>query len=399
MRHAVAAKQRQAILARPRQVAGRRPRPRPGRPLQPGDHHHQRGLAGAGGAGDGDPLARARPRARRRAGLRPAGGRAQGEPDVVEEEGRGGGLGGQGASRCCGWRSGGMAYIGRGMAVSPVKSLTRRGLGAGLLLLGLPAAARAAPGERIVTLLGDSITAGYGLSYRDSLPAQLQGELRRLGVAARVRGAGVSGDTTAGGLARLDWAIGNPPPDRDRRAAPMTGRAANAEAATEAILDKILGGWRRATCGRCWRACARPPIWPRRCGRVSTACSRGRESSAVLTCFPDGRDPSGPQPGLLRPERRGGRGDRAAHPADVKQPSAPADDETAAPLKCCCSSFCASGSAARPRSNRPPPPPPPPPPPGRCGPRPSCRCCHHHRRQRAPRAPSTVRARPRSTCC
>ena len=100
-----------------------------------------------------------------------------------------------------------MAYIGRGMADFPVKSLTRRGLGAGLLLLGLPAAAQAAPGARIVTLLGDSITAGYGLSYRDSLPAQLQGELRRLGVAARVRGAGVSGDTTAGGLARLDYSV------------------------------------------------------------------------------------------------------------------------------------------------------------------------------------------------
>ncbi len=100
-----------------------------------------------------------------------------------------------------------MAYIGPAMADFPVKSLTRRAAGAGLLALGLPAAARAASGERIVTVLGDSITAGYGLSYRDSLPAQLQGELKRLGVAARVRGAGVSGDTTAGGLARLDYSV------------------------------------------------------------------------------------------------------------------------------------------------------------------------------------------------
>jgi acyl-CoA thioesterase-1 len=58
-----------------------------------------------------------------------------------------------------------------------------------------------------VALLGDSITAGYGLARRDqALPAQLQAELTRVGVAARVVGAGVSGDTTAGGLRRVDRA-------------------------------------------------------------------------------------------------------------------------------------------------------------------------------------------------
>ena len=100
-----------------------------------------------------------------------------------------------------------MAYIGRSMADFPVKSSTRRGALAGLALIGWAGGADAAPSERIVTLLGDSITAGYGLAYRDSLPAQLQAELKRLGVAARVRGAGVSGDTTAGGLARLDYSV------------------------------------------------------------------------------------------------------------------------------------------------------------------------------------------------
>jgi acyl-CoA thioesterase I len=93
------------------------------------------------------------------------------------------------------------------MADFPVKSPTRRGMAAGLALFAWAGGAHSAPRERIVTLLGDSITAGYGLAYRDSLPAQLQGELKRLGVAARVRGAGVSGDTTAGGLARLDYSV------------------------------------------------------------------------------------------------------------------------------------------------------------------------------------------------
>jgi acyl-CoA thioesterase-1 len=59
----------------------------------------------------------------------------------------------------------------------------------------------------VVTILGDSITAGLGLAAADALPAQLQGALARLGVKAVVRGAGVSGDTTSGGLARLDFSV------------------------------------------------------------------------------------------------------------------------------------------------------------------------------------------------
>jgi acyl-CoA thioesterase-1 len=67
--------------------------------------------------------------------------------------------------------------------------------------------ASAAGTAKVVTILGDSITAGYGLAAAQSLPAQLQASLRRLGVDAEVRGAGVSGDTTAGGLARVDFSV------------------------------------------------------------------------------------------------------------------------------------------------------------------------------------------------
>ena len=59
----------------------------------------------------------------------------------------------------------------------------------------------------IITILGDSITAGYGLAANASLPVQLQTALAKRGVIAQVRGAGVSGDTTAGGLARLDFSV------------------------------------------------------------------------------------------------------------------------------------------------------------------------------------------------
>jgi acyl-CoA thioesterase I len=67
--------------------------------------------------------------------------------------------------------------------------------------------ALAAPRLKVVTVLGDSITAGYGLPARAALPYQLQLALMSMGVPALVRAAGVSGDTTAGGLARVDFSV------------------------------------------------------------------------------------------------------------------------------------------------------------------------------------------------
>jgi len=67
-----------------------------------------------------------------------------------------------------------------------------------------PALAKGAP---VVTILGDSITAGLGLPAALALPARLQAALARMGVAAVVRGSGVSGDTTADALARVDFSV------------------------------------------------------------------------------------------------------------------------------------------------------------------------------------------------
>ena len=55
--------------------------------------------------------------------------------------------------------------------------------------------------------LGDSLTAGYGLPADQGFVGQLQRWLDRNGVDATIVNAGVSGDTTAGGLARIDWAV------------------------------------------------------------------------------------------------------------------------------------------------------------------------------------------------
>ncbi|WP_245159294.1 arylesterase [Brevundimonas intermedia] len=61
--------------------------------------------------------------------------------------------------------------------------------------------------EKVVTLLGDSITAGFGLPSAEALPVRLEEALRAKGLRVRVRGAGVSGDTTGGGLARVGYSV------------------------------------------------------------------------------------------------------------------------------------------------------------------------------------------------
>jgi acyl-CoA thioesterase I len=61
--------------------------------------------------------------------------------------------------------------------------------------------------EKLVLAFGDSLTAGYGLKPNESFPAQLQAALRKDEMQVRVHNAGVSGDTTAQGKARLNWVL------------------------------------------------------------------------------------------------------------------------------------------------------------------------------------------------
>ena len=58
-----------------------------------------------------------------------------------------------------------------------------------------------------IVCLGDSLTAGYGVSSEEAYPAQLAGRLRAAGLDYEVVNAGVSGDTSAGGLRRLEWSM------------------------------------------------------------------------------------------------------------------------------------------------------------------------------------------------
>ena len=77
-----------------------------------------------------------------------------------------------------------------------------------LLMTGIWAStADAANSPARIVVLGDSLTAGFMLSEKDAFPAQLERKLNAAGVAVEIINAGVSGDTTAAGLARLDWAV------------------------------------------------------------------------------------------------------------------------------------------------------------------------------------------------
>jgi len=70
-----------------------------------------------------------------------------------------------------------------------------------------PAAAAAADERPRVVFLGDSLTAGLGLSPEEAYPSLIQQKIDADGLKYRVMNAGVSGDTSAGGLSRLDWAL------------------------------------------------------------------------------------------------------------------------------------------------------------------------------------------------
>lgn len=63
---------------------------------------------------------------------------------------------------------------------------------------------------KTILFFGDSITAGYGLSMEDAYPAHVQTFLSKKGFDVKVVNAGLSGETSAGGLSRIDWVLRQP---------------------------------------------------------------------------------------------------------------------------------------------------------------------------------------------
>ncbi len=78
-------------------------------------------------------------------------------------------------------------------------------------LTGVSTTANAKDGLPVITAFGDSLTAGYGLPGAESFPTQLSVALEAAGQPVQMINAGVSGDTTAGGAARIDWTLSDNP--------------------------------------------------------------------------------------------------------------------------------------------------------------------------------------------
>jgi acyl-CoA thioesterase-1 len=77
----------------------------------------------------------------------------------------------------------------------------------GIVAAGMARPAAAAGRPITIVALGDSLTAGLGLPSQDAFPAKLQKALAAKGIPVTIADAGVSGDTTSSGLARLDWSV------------------------------------------------------------------------------------------------------------------------------------------------------------------------------------------------
>ena len=93
--------------------------------------------------------------------------------------------------------------------MAAVQPLLRRFLLAAAVLIAAPAPGPSGAQDRPIKIvaLGDSLTAGYGLPREAAFPPRLEAALRDKGIAVEIANAGVSGDTSSGGLARLDWSI------------------------------------------------------------------------------------------------------------------------------------------------------------------------------------------------
>jgi acyl-CoA thioesterase-1 len=115
-----------------------------------------------------------------------------------------------------------------------------------VLCLALFAAVPKAPaaetdgGETVIVVLGDSLAAGLGLPQSDAFPAKLEDALKARGRKVKVIDAGVSGDTAAAGLARVDWSV---PEDASGVIVEFGGNDALQgldPAATKTALEKII---------------------------------------------------------------------------------------------------------------------------------------------------------------
>ena len=177
------------------------------------------------------------------------------------------------------------------------------------LVLALAAPAHAKP---VIVALGDSITSGLGVTADEAYPALLEARLRREGYAYRVVNAGVSGDTTAGGLRRVDWILRAEPEIVIVALGANDGLRGQRPATTRANLETIVGRLRVAGTRVLLAGMRMPPnygeAFTREFAAVFPAVAR-RLNVALVPFLLDGvaADPTLNQPDGIHPNAAGHR--------------------------------------------------------------------------------------------
>ena len=204
-----------------------------------------------------------------------------------------------------------------------------RRLLAALALIALATAPSAAAQERVIVAFGDSLTAGLGVPAEQSYPSRLAERLTAEGYRYRVVNAGVSGDTTAGGLRRVDWALRLKPEIIILELGANDALRGQGLAAVRANVDQLVARFQAAGAQVLVAGMRLPPNYGPRYGgefqRIFEEVAR-RRADALL---PRGCSRSAPaQPGRRHPSdggriRRGGGPPLAPPPAPARAQDRP----------------------------------------------------------------------------
>lgn len=186
-----------------------------------------------------------------------------------------------------------------------------RALAFALFLTAAGGGSVAADGKPLTILaFGDSLVAGFGLGTRDGFTAKLEAALKAKGVNARVVNAGLSGDTSAGGLARLDWALEPKPDFAIVELGANDGLRGLDPAQTRANLDAILTKLKAKGVPALFAGMYAPPNMGPDYGKAFNALYpelARKHGVAFYPFFLDGvaADPSLNQPDGIHPNARG----------------------------------------------------------------------------------------------
>lgn len=172
-----------------------------------------------------------------------------------------------------------------------------------------PARSANAPETRLL-VLGDSLAAGYGLDAAQAFPVRLEAALRSRGHRVRVVNAGVSGDTSAGGLARLSWTLAEKPNFVIVELGANDALRGLDPEVTYANLDRIIARLKARNIGILLAGMLAPPNFGREYGRAFRAIYQRlarRHGVSLYPFFLEGvaADPALNQRDGIHPNARG----------------------------------------------------------------------------------------------